>query len=130
MCPLRSVAASRLRPLLTPFSPAAYCNLVHIPVCCCLQSAMLQLLPSCMALQCVRRWVAAQREGSQERRGAAALACPLCRRPFESAVFDCEGGAYRWVDLKCMTRSQKMDGYAWPEAGGWVDMSQHIVVGL
>lgn len=45
-------------------------------------------------LQCIQRWVAAQREQVQGR-APPALACPLCRRPFASAIHDCHDTAYR-----------------------------------
>ncbi|PRW20449.1 E3 ubiquitin- ligase Topors-like [Chlorella sorokiniana] len=51
-------------------------------------------------LQCVERWAAAQQEQAGAvnrggRGGGPSLACPLCRRPFESAIYDCHDSAYR-----------------------------------
>ncbi|PSC70058.1 RING zinc finger family [Micractinium conductrix] len=44
-------------------------------------------------LQCIERWAEAQLDNPPAH--GSPLSCPLCRSPFESAVFDCEGGAFR-----------------------------------
>jgi hypothetical protein len=45
-------------------------------------------------LQCISRWAESQL-GQERDMGPPVLACPLCRRPFASAIYDCHDSAYR-----------------------------------
>jgi hypothetical protein len=44
---------------------------------------------------CIRRWADCQVEQAAAEGDPPTLACPLCRRPFASAIYDCHDTAYR-----------------------------------